>query len=151
MESYSESAFPPKAGVYAVRAGPIVAGNIVRYIKGEPLDKYVPQKGFLSLLMTGDGKAIGQKFGIAFTGRWVWNMKDYIDVGFMKLFYANYLFRNPDTLTDSDEKGETLATEMAPIKARIEKIKAEVAEMDPEPAAKWLQISEEEEDFHYPL
>ncbi len=78
-------------------------------------------------------------------------MKDYIDVGFMKLFYANYLFRNSDNLTDPDEKGVTLATEMVPIKARIEKIKAEVAEMEPEAAAKWLLISEEEEDFHYPL
>jgi hypothetical protein len=29
--------------------------------------------------MTGDGKAIGTKFGIAFTGAWVWKMKDYID------------------------------------------------------------------------
>jgi hypothetical protein len=36
--------------------------------------------------MTADRKAIGTKFGIAFTGRWVWNMKDYIDTGFMKLF-----------------------------------------------------------------
>ena len=42
METYAEKAFPPKAGVYAVRAGPIVAGNIVKYIKGEPLDRYVP-------------------------------------------------------------------------------------------------------------
>jgi NADH dehydrogenase FAD-containing subunit len=59
MESYADKSFPPKAGVYAVRAGPIVAANIVKYIKGETLDKYIPQKGFLSLLMTGDGKAIG--------------------------------------------------------------------------------------------
>lgn len=101
--------------------------------------------------MTGDGKAIGQKFGIAFTGRWVWNMKDYIDVGFMKLFYANYLFRDPENLTNPDEKGDTLATEMAPIKARIEKTKAEVAEMDHKVAAKWLLLPEEEEDFVYPL
>jgi len=29
--------------------------------------------------MTGDRKAMGTKFDIAFAGKWVWNMKDYID------------------------------------------------------------------------
>ncbi len=74
--------------------------------------------------MTGDGKAIGTKFGIAFVGRWVWNMKDSIDVGFMKLFYANYLFNDHENLTDPDEKGEQLAKEKAPIAEKVEKIKA---------------------------
>ncbi len=151
METYAEKHFPPKAGVYAVRAGPIIAQNLVNYLKGEPLVKYVPQSGFLSLLMTGDGKAIGTKFGIAFTGRWVWNMKDYIDVGFMKMFYANYLFEDPIKLTGKDENCQKLATEMAPIKERIEKLRAQVAEMDPETAARWLLTGEEEEDFHVPL
>ena len=115
MESYAEKNFPPKAGVYAVRAGPIVAQNIVNYIKGEQLVKYVPQSGFLALLMTGDGKAIGSKFGIAFTGKWVWHMKDYIDVGFMKMFYANYLFKDAPLMQEPDLTGEQLAAENAPI------------------------------------
>jgi hypothetical protein len=42
--------------------------------------------------MTGDGSAIGSKFGIAFTGKWVWGLKDYIDRIFMRLFDPNYLF-----------------------------------------------------------
>ena len=42
METFADKPFPPKAGVYAVRAGPIVAGNIVKHIKGEALEKYVP-------------------------------------------------------------------------------------------------------------
>jgi len=61
-------------------------------ITKEEMTPYVPQKEFLALLMTGDGIAIGSKFGIAFTGRWVWNMKDYIDVSFMNLFDRDYLF-----------------------------------------------------------
>ena len=56
--------------------------------------KYVPQKEFLSLLMTGDGEAIGTKFGITFRGVWVWRMKDYIDKSFMNLFDANLLFED---------------------------------------------------------
>ena len=47
---------------------------------------FVPQRSFLALLMTVDEKAIGTKFGMAWSGKWVWNMKDYIDVGFVNLF-----------------------------------------------------------------
>ncbi len=106
MESYSHTVhphlpkktFPTKAGVYAVREGPLMAQNIVSYIDGErrPYIQYVPQTGFLALLMTGDGKAIGTKFGIAFAGKWVWKMKDYIDSGFMKLFHPQFLYSNYD-------------------------------------------------------
>ena len=138
MESYAEKNFPPKAGVYAVRAGPIVAQNMVSFITGKELVKYAPQSGFLALLMTADGKAIGTKFGIAFCGKWVWNMKDYIDVGFMKLFYADYLFKDHGVYSVQDETGEQLAAEKAPIIEKIEKMKAQVAEMDPLTGAKSL-------------
>ncbi len=97
---------------------------MVSYILGKELAKYVPQSGFLSLLMTGDGKAIGTKFGISFCGRWVWHMKDHIDVGFMKLFYANYLFKDHGTYEVQDESGAQLAAEKAHINERIDKIKA---------------------------
>jgi hypothetical protein len=88
--------------------------------------------------MTADGKAIGTKFGIAFCGKWVWNMKDYIDVGFMKLFYGDYLFKDHGVYTVKDETGEQLAAEKAPIMEKIDKIKAQVAEMDPITGAKSL-------------
>ena len=32
--------------------------------------------------------------GMAWSGKWVWLMKDFIDVGFMKLFMPQYLFRD---------------------------------------------------------
>jgi selenide,water dikinase len=79
METYAEENFPPKAGVYAVRAGPFIGQNVARFLTGQELLKYVPQREFLSLLMLGDGTAIGTKFGITFSGKWVWKMKDYID------------------------------------------------------------------------
>jgi hypothetical protein len=38
MEGYAqEPCFPPKAGVYAVREGPVIAENIVNMIKRKPL------------------------------------------------------------------------------------------------------------------
>jgi len=92
--------FPPKAGVYAVREGPFIAENVDEYIRAkaegrEPQFKeYVPQSGFLALLMTGDLSGIGQKWGISFNGPWVWQMKDYIDRSFMKIFDPNYLFND---------------------------------------------------------
>jgi len=55
---------PPKAGVYAVRAGPILIQNLVAHLNGEALADYIPQTDFLKLLMCGDGTAIGFRFGI---------------------------------------------------------------------------------------
>ena len=79
---------PPKAGVYAVRAGPILIDNLVRAVGGggEELVEYSPQADFLKLLMLGDGSAIGFRFGESISGPWVWELKDMIDVGFMDLF-----------------------------------------------------------------
>jgi hypothetical protein len=78
-------------------------------------------------------------------------MKNYIDVGFMKLFYANYLFHNPEKLTEPDEKGEILQKEMYPIKEHVEKLRGKVAEFDPKTAAKSLLADEEHEEFHEQL
>jgi NADH dehydrogenase FAD-containing subunit len=127
METYAKEHFPPKAGVYAVRAGPFIAQNVSRYLRGEEMLKYVPQREFLSLLMTGDERAIGAKFGITFVGRWVWLMKDYIDMSFMDLFNANYLFEDfknlgttkpieANELFEQETKKE--ADKLIPIRAR---------------------------------
>ena len=42
MESFIGKKFPPKAGVYAVRAGPFIAENIINMIENKPLKKYEP-------------------------------------------------------------------------------------------------------------
>lgn len=75
-----------KAGVYAVRAGPILADNLRRALTGQPLRRYVPQREFLSLLNLGDGTALGCKRGIPFEGRWVMRLKDRIDRRFMERY-----------------------------------------------------------------
>jgi len=94
MENYVDKGYPTKAGVYAVREGPIIAENIVNYLEGKVLKEYVPQPSFLVLKMMGDGRAIGSKFGICFYGKWVWKMKDFIDVSFMVLFDPANLFKD---------------------------------------------------------
>ena len=102
METYASENFPPKAGVYAVRAGPFIAKNIMSFLKNESMTKYVPQRQFLSLMMLGNGKCIGTKFGMTMVGKWVWGMKDYIDLSFMHLFDPKYLFQDGKAVDQSD-------------------------------------------------
>ncbi len=76
----------PKAGVYAVRQGPVLWDNIGRLLRTEPLREYQPQANFLKLLNLGDGRAVGEYHGWTFSGRWVWKWKDRIDGRFMDMF-----------------------------------------------------------------
>ena len=73
----------PKAGVYAVRQGPVLWENVQRMLGGRPLVEYRPQRKFLSLMATGDGRAILSYRGLAAHARWCWKLKDYIDSRFM--------------------------------------------------------------------
>jgi selenide,water dikinase len=75
-----------KAGVYAVRGGPVLAGNLRRLARGQPLRVYRPQREFLSLLNLGDGTAIGAWRGTGFEGRWVMRLKDRIDRRFVERY-----------------------------------------------------------------
>eukprot|EP00977_Amphora_coffeiformis_P004781 scaffold1029_cov194-Amphora_coffeaeformis.AAC.13 len=96
---------PPKAGVYAVRAGPILVENLTRYLEycrlqavarnddddatttaPLELEPYVPQEDFLKLIVCGPNQALGLRFGLAFYGKWVFDMKHAIDNNFMNLF-----------------------------------------------------------------
>ena len=77
----------PKAGVFAVRAGPPLFQNLVNYLLQKPLKHYKPQIRFLSLISTGDPYAIasrGQWF--ALKGRFLWTWKDYIDRTWMEKY-----------------------------------------------------------------
>ncbi|KAK1869639.1 hypothetical protein I4F81_012109 [Pyropia yezoensis] len=130
----------PKAGVFAVRQGPVLAANIVALAAADaagalpppppppmpppqpavvsmadaasasaaaaasdadadaeadarwraaalpPLMRFKPQRNYLALISTGDGRAIGTKWGLAFEGRWVWRLKDAIDRQWMRRF-----------------------------------------------------------------
>ena len=76
----------PKAGVYAVREGPVLWENIQRHLRGERLKEYQPQKRFLKLLNTGDGSAVGEYAGHYFRGSVMWWLKDRIDGKFMDMY-----------------------------------------------------------------
>lgn len=76
----------PKAGVYAVRQGPVLWANIQRALEGRTLQRYRPQKSFLSLINLGDGRAIAQWKGRVFCGKWAYRLKHSIDSKFMEKF-----------------------------------------------------------------
>ena len=76
----------PKAGVYAVRQGPVLARNLVAKATGRPLSAYRPQRDFLSLLNLGNGRAVATKWGLAAEGAWAWRLKDAIDRRFVRRY-----------------------------------------------------------------
>lgn len=76
----------PKAGVYAVREGPILWENLQRQFTNRPLISYRPQQGYLSLLSTGEGQAFLQYYGWTTHGTWAWWLKDHIDRRFMRMY-----------------------------------------------------------------
>ena len=77
-----------KAGVYAVRAAPLLDHNLRARAAGQALREYRPQGDFLSLLNLGDGTAMGFKWGLVVEGRWVMRLKDRIDRAFMRRYEA---------------------------------------------------------------
>ena len=78
----------PKAGVFAVRAGPVLAENIRRALCGDTLLAFKPQRAWLALISLPEGRAIADKWGIAVSGRWVSLWKHWNDSGFVRRYYA---------------------------------------------------------------
>jgi len=77
----------PKAGVYAVRQGPILAHNLRLALEGGgELERYVPQKTILSILLSGHDEAIFCWRGFALRSRWAARVKHWIDRRFMRRF-----------------------------------------------------------------
>ena len=75
-----------RSGVYAVRAGPPLADNLIRQAQGQRLRTHTPQRTALYLLATGPQHAIASWNGLAWNGDWVWRWKDRIDCGFIAQF-----------------------------------------------------------------
>jgi len=76
----------PRAGVYAVRQGPVLARNLRAALEGREPETYSPQDSFLSIMNTADGRALLRWKGIVTHGRIAWWLKDWIDRRFMRRF-----------------------------------------------------------------
>jgi len=109
----------PKAGVFAVRAGPPLTANLRHRLLGEPLEPWEPQETFLGIIGTGDGHAIASKGNTAVEGQFLWRLKDRID----RTWMAGYSSLLPDKETmmatmsaaaASAPPGPTVAAGMGP-------------------------------------
>ncbi|WP_439150498.1 selenide, water dikinase SelD [Sulfitobacter sp.] len=73
----------PKAGVFAVRAAPVLHHNLRAALTGGARKTFKPQKNYLKLISLGGKSAMAEKFGLAFSGPLLWRWKDHIDRTFM--------------------------------------------------------------------
>ncbi|MCB9961521.1 MAG: FAD-dependent oxidoreductase [Hyphomonas sp.] len=73
----------PPAGVFAVRAGSILAANLCSYADGDELTEYDPQTDYLKLVSLGAKRAIAEKFGVAVSLPGLWYLKRRIDFSFL--------------------------------------------------------------------
>jgi selenide,water dikinase len=76
----------PKAGVYAVRAAPVLAHNLAADLTGSQRRAFRPQRDFLKLVSLGGKSAVAEKSGFAVAGPFMWRWKDRIDQKFMERF-----------------------------------------------------------------
>jgi len=83
----------PKAGVFAVRAAPVLRDNLEAALTGGPLRPFRPQRSYLKIVSLGGKAAVAGKWGLRLSdlrlsdshdgGRALWRWKDRIDRRFM--------------------------------------------------------------------
>lgn len=76
----------PKSGVFAVRMAKPLVANLRAWFADRPLRSYRPQRQFLSLIGTGDGRAVASRKWLAGHSAFFWKLKDRIDRRFMEKF-----------------------------------------------------------------
>ncbi|SMO96416.1 selenophosphate synthase [Thalassovita litoralis] len=86
----------PKAGVYAVRAAPVLYDNLCARLTGQDLRPFRPQKDYLKLISLGQTSALAEKWGRIWQGPWLWRLKDRIDRKFMRMFHDLPQMPQPD-------------------------------------------------------
>lgn len=78
----------PRSGVYAVRAGEVLADNLRLANMGQPLRSWRPQHHALNLIKLGARRAIGAWGGITWTGAYPADLKDRIDKRYIRMHGA---------------------------------------------------------------
>ena len=97
----------PKAGVFAVRAAPILLHNLQTRLTDAdaPLRRFDPQSDYLKLISLGGKSALATKYGLALQGPRLWALKDRIDRAFMAKFADYPTMSATATLPDRAAQG----------------------------------------------
>lgn len=138
----------PKAGVYAVREGPVLIDNLERLLAGRTPQPYRPQRDFFGIFNLGDGTAVGAKWGIPIAGRWVMWWKDRIDRAFMERFQV----LGPDGPAEAFLKGMPPMPELEMVcggcaaKVGQDALSRALARLEPAPAAPGVVLGLQEAD-----
>jgi len=100
----------PKAGVIAVRMGPVLSNNLRAALDGAAgSHPYRPQRQFLVLLATGDGRAIASRGPFGTSGSWAWRWKDFID----RRFIARYAKTTSSTASTASTASTSYESDIA--------------------------------------
>ena len=75
-----------KVGVYAVRQNEILYDNLMASIKGTSLRSFEPGGSYLQILNLGRGTGVLTKWGLVFSGKLAFKLKDSIDRKFIEKF-----------------------------------------------------------------
>ena len=131
----------PAAGVWAVRAAPVLATNLQRQLQtpGASLQAWMPQAWALQLLGVGGAAAAASEPGalraLALWGplvlgpyRWLWHWKQWIDRRFMARFHD--LGVDADT-TAADPRAPAMACRGCGAKLAAQPLVAALARLDP--------------------
>jgi NADH dehydrogenase FAD-containing subunit len=74
----------PCVGVFGVRAGPVLAGNLLAFISGGRLATFRPQRRWLSIMDLGDGTGLALRGRAWWMGRAALRLKRHLDRGFVR-------------------------------------------------------------------
>ena len=78
----------PAAGVFGVRAAPVLLDNLAAPDDGAPARSYRPQSRWLSIMDLGDGRALAVRGHLWRLGRLALVLKRYLDLGFVRRMRA---------------------------------------------------------------
>ena len=98
----------PRSGVFAVRQGAPLFQNLKLALKGKALKKVHLQRAFLSLIGTGDQRAVAARGKWATSGTWIWRWKQHIDQRFMTKFSALPAAPSMETRQPSPQEPEQM-------------------------------------------
>jgi selenide,water dikinase len=105
----------PKAGVFAVRQGPILYHNLRAALSGRRLKPFRPQTDYLKLVSLGGQKAVAEKWGLCVSGAGLWRLKDQIDQKFMAMLSTLPTMAAPDMAPGPVALGVTEAQAAQPL------------------------------------
>ena len=101
------------AGVFAVRAGPILKENLISHLLQQPLTTHIPQQEFLGLISTGNKYAVASRGQHALEGAFLWDLKDQIDRSFMNGF-IHLPSMEDDDVDDTDSNNVSSRSKSTP-------------------------------------